>query len=144
MKYLLSVLIVLFLTVSAYALDWHTANQSTIEWDAPTALSNGEPIPSDNTLNYVVYLADDDINKSNAVEIGETTETTYTLTLNTEGKFYAGVKAQRMDGEGTILNESVIAWSDEELYVVDNMTFGLQYFFATNPISGLRPQEGNL
>jgi hypothetical protein len=41
----------------ASAVEWKTTNQITIEWDAPTTLIDGAPIPTGAIIKYDIYLA---------------------------------------------------------------------------------------
>ena len=110
--------------------DWVTANQSTIAWDAVTTLSNGDPVPENNTIGYAVYLANSitDPNKTNPAELGSILELSYLVTLNNEGSYFVGVKAIRKLSDGTIVGESNIAWSDNPEYTSGGNSFGIRYF----------------
>src|SRR4030067_852934 len=113
MKKTLVIVLLLAISVAANAQTWHTANQSTIAWDAVSTLFDGSPIPSGSTIEYEVYLANaiTDPQKSHPVLAGTTTEPTYLITLNVEGKFLFGVKANRLVGAETV-SESAVSWSD--------------------------------
>ena len=129
MKKLLIVLFVMLLAASgAWAQTWHTANQTSVRWDAVTQNTSGELLTGE--LTYSLYLANavTDPSKANPSLVAEgITETRYTITLNVEGKFFAGIKAVRsVDGE--IVGESEMSWSDDPLVVFEGNTFGLRYF----------------
>ena len=135
MKKILALLIIVFATAANAQTPqtWHTANQSTVAWDAVETNENGDPVlPAE--ISYVVYLCNavTDINCTNPAEVASTTETQQLITINTEGKYFVGVKAVRaVDGE--IVGESVIAWSNDLAY-----NWGLQYYAAPAVPSGLR------
>ena len=137
MKYLLTIMMVLILAVPSWAMSWQDTNQVTIAWDAPTALSNGAPLPDGNTLSYVVYLAPQD-SKTDKFEIGTTSQSEYTITVDTEGRYLVGVKAKRMDANGNKLSESIIAWSDNPDMVAGDQ-FGIVHFFSPSAVGGLQP-----
>jgi hypothetical protein len=119
-----------FFSASASAVTWHVANQSTVGWDAVTTLEDGSPLPADNAIEYVCYLANSvtDPNKANPTEVARTANVQQVITLNVEGRFYFGVKAIRKLADGTIVNESPISWSDDATKVASGDTFGLSYF----------------
>ncbi len=144
-----SMLIGLLITISPFlmmgaqasAFDWHTANQITVAWEAVTTKTDGTPLAADDTVEYVVYLANaiSDPDKANPTQVWRGAATEAVITLGVEGEFLAGVKAIRKIADGTEVGESVIAWSDEPLYTNDK-TFGLRYFLPPAAIQGLKPK----
>ena len=138
MKYLFTILLILMMASTAWAMDWHDTNQVTIAWDNPTELSSGAPVPEDNTISNIIYVAPDE-DKAQKVEVGETPNTEYTITLDSEGKYLVGVKSVRLDAEGNQLSESIIAWSDDP-ELVKTEVFGILHYFSLKPASGLSPQ----
>ena len=140
-KWLFVVLLVLFLAGVAFAQTWHTTNQATVEWDAITTLSNGDPLPATDTVEYVVYLANaiTDPGKTNPSEIARTTDTSQLITLNVEGQYFVGVKAIRKIADGTEVGESEVAWSDLPQYCQNGETFGLRYFLPPAAPANMRP-----
>jgi len=142
MKRFFSVIaILLIFTGIAFAQTWHTVNQATVEWDAVTALDNGDPLPAGDTIEYVVYLANaiTDPNKDNPSEIETITATQSTITLNVEGSYFVGVKAVRKIADGTNVGESEVAWSDDPQFVQGGETFGLRYFLPPAAPGNMRP-----
>jgi hypothetical protein len=132
MKKIFGLIIILMLvfSVNTFAIDWVTANEKTIGWDAST-LSNGDPVPEDNIIQYKIFLANavTDPYKTNPVEIGTTELLEYTLTLNVEGKYLPGVQAIRIiDGEE--VSTSIIGWSDDPVICKDEKTFGIRYYLG--------------
>ena len=71
------------------------------------------PLPTGDTIQYEVYLANanTDPSKANPVYIGTVENPTHTITLNAEGQFFVGVKAVRFS-DGGIVSESSMGWSD--------------------------------
>jgi len=134
---LAAILIVIALPLNLYAVDyWESANSRTIGWDAVTSLSNGNPIPEGDVIEYVIYTANED--KTNIAEMGKTTDTTFVVTLSEEGRKIVGVKTVRKRGE-EILSESEVAWSDDPQYVSTAGTFGLKYFISPGEVRNLHP-----
>lgn len=125
--------------------EWHTMNQATIAWDAVTEMQGGELIPETDIVEYKVHLANatTDPDKTNPAEIGTTAETTYTITLNTEGKFFVGLQTLRMTSDRTSVSESVIGWSDDPEIAKDGNIFGLRYFVPPLPPCNVRVTAGN-
>jgi len=136
-----TVLAFLMVAAGLSAQTWHTANQSTVAWDAVTTNTAGDPIPADAVVKYTVYLANanTDPGKSNPALIAESiTETQYTFTLGTQGKFVPGVKSE-LWVDGVKEEESVIAWTDDPQYAQGDEGFGLRYFLPPKAPGGLRP-----
>ena len=129
--------ILFFFSGVAYGQTWHTANQVTVAWDAVTTLSNGGPIPAGDSVKYKVWLKNA-VTGGDPTELGEITDLEYTITLNTEGKYFVGVSALRYTSEDMLLNESTISWSDvAECTGVEGL-FGIQYFLPLKSPGGLK------
>jgi hypothetical protein len=138
---------VLLLATTAWALDWHTANQSTVAWDAVTTDVDGNPVPAaGERLSYTLYLANSvtDPDKTNPTEVGTTQALSLVITLGVKGSYYVGIKSilEADDGAGgwTAASESGVVWSDDPQYVQGGVTFGLRYYPAPNAAGGLRPE----
>ena len=114
-----------------FAQIWYTANEKTVAWDEVTTNKAGEPLPDGVVIKYVIYLAnaETDLNKTNPVEIGSTSNLEYTVILNTEGQYFIGVRAQRMSSDEQVLSSSPIGWSDLPEIVAGGEIFGIQYFY---------------
>ena len=123
----------------ANAIEWTTANEKTIAWDAPTTLADGEPIPANHTLKYRVYLANfaTDPDKTNPALLGETDQLSYSIVLNTEGKYIAGVQTVRYDENNIEISISDINWSDVNGEYTPN-PFGIMHFIPTEMPKNLR------
>jgi len=124
----------------AHTQTWVSANQVTVAWDAVTTLSDGTPIPETDTVQYNIYLASEtDVDKTDPILVGTTTETQYTITMEAEGRFFVGAQTERLDSNGNLLNQSSIGWSDNSTYVATE-TFGVQFFLAPAAPTGLGVQ----
>lgn len=123
-----SIIVLLFAAV-ATAVEWRVTNQATVSWDPVMTLENGDPLPATDSIKYKVYLSNaaTDPGKTNPVLLGETDQTQYTLTLNTEGKFIVGVTAVRYNESAEEVGESEINWSDVNGAATPN-PFGLLFY----------------
>lgn len=141
-KYLSLFVVVLVLSIPGFVScqEWITANQVTVVWDPVTKFDNGQPIPADDIIEYIVYLVrSSDIEKVDPVAIWTADSTEYTITLGVEGRWFVGLQTLRKDSSGTILSRSIVGWSDDPLIVSEGRVFGLCYYLAPAPISNLRP-----
>jgi hypothetical protein len=123
------------------AVSWQTANQFTVAWDAVSTNVDGDALGETDVVKYEVFLANNltDPNKTNPTSLGITNETTYTLTLNTEGYYVIGIKSLRyiVENEAEIfVSSSSISWSDDPNVGTE---FGVRYFLPPAAVSGMRP-----
>jgi hypothetical protein len=111
---IVAVLIVAVFAIDSNAIDWKKTNQATVAWDAVSVLGDGTALPAGDVVKYRVYLANEktDPDKANPSKLGETDLLQYTITLNTEGRFWVGVQSVRYDSAGVELEVSDINWSD--------------------------------
>lgn len=139
---ILSILVV-FAPGPAFGQEWIITNQATVTWDAVTTRSDGVPFPAGDQIAYSVYLvnATTDPDKTSPILQSTVFDTECVITLSDEPKYFVGLKTIRMLGDGTIVGESVIGWSDDPLIVLDGRTFGLRYFLQPAAVTGLRPGE---
>jgi len=121
--------------------NWHTANQTTVAWEASTTLLNGDPVPAGDTVTYKVYLK----NYNTGDETLLTTdgngisETQYTITFTAEGLYIVGISAVRLPEGETETMESTICWSDmPDCVDAGGGTFGVKFFQVTATPQGLR------
>lgn len=138
--FLINLFLVLLLagSGSVNAQTWHTANQTTVGWDAVTTLDNGDPMPGGDTISYNVYLR-------NAITGGDPVRVAtginavqYTVTLGVEGKYFVGLSAVRVPAiDPTVEIESEIAWTDDPVAVLNGETFGIQYFLRSSTVGGI-------
>jgi hypothetical protein len=140
--------ILVFLSVQpALAIDWVTANQATIQWDAVTADADGDPLPVGTHVEYkVVYTSQTTPDKANPTVVETTTLLESTITFAVKGKYIMGVQALHVeDGTGEQLAESVFAWSDVKTDCKDTdgdgegNDFGIR-FFAALPSTKIGPK----
>ena len=119
--------------------NWVTANQLTIGWDAVSSLENGDQIPENSKIVYEIYTKDwKDVSGTTMKDVGNTEDTTFTITLEQEGRYFIGVKAIRKDlTNNEILSESTISWSDNPDYVSEQNIFGTRYFLAPGQVKKL-------
>lgn len=133
-------MILLIFCASASAIDWKTTNQATVAWNAVETLIDGSPLPAGSIIKYEVYLANatTDPQKTNPVKLTDPaiSELEYTLTLNSEGKYFVGVCAVRFDGEIEV-GRSEINWSDINGEQTPN-PFGLIHYFSPAIPTNLR------
>ena len=120
---------VLFFGMTVHAIEWHTANQITVAWDAVMTSIEGTTIPTEQ-VSYEVFVYEEGTTLE--MSMGTVADTTFTLTLPHEGKWYWGVKAIRTVG-GVIVGESRTVWSIEPAY-----DHGIQYWAAPNEPAGLQ------
>jgi len=139
-KVFLITVIILCVAINAGAVDnWKETDQVTIAWDAVVQLENGDPIPSDNTIKYKIYLVNAiaDVEKANPVLITETDQTSQVITMTTEGKYFVGVSTVRYDSTGELINESAVNWSDVNGEATP-VPFGLMHYFQAKAPINLR------
>ena len=128
-------LILILSILPAFAIDWHTANQITIHWDATTTLADGTPILATDTIMYGIYIREKSGTESKLLE---TSDTVYTHTFTQEGQYIIGVSTVRYVEYGTeneIREESEVNWSDVNGEATPD-PFGLRYAISpVNPIN---------
>jgi hypothetical protein len=142
---LLTLVMACLFALPASALDWHTANQKTVGWDA---YDNSAGNPGD-AIAYNVYLRHAITGTQTLLE--ETTELSMLITFITEGMFLAGVSTVRkvdidldgvygpsdVDENGNpIIMESEITWSDSADIEAVPVPFGLRYFVTPGATKG--------
>jgi len=108
MKKLWIVVVLLVGFSFAMAQEIHWADQITVEWDAPTLLVDGNPIPPEDVIAYNMYLRPD--GAATEPLVGTVSGLQYTYTLP-EGIHEAGVSAVRYIGGVGSPFESTILWS---------------------------------
>ena len=125
--------------------NWYIANQIDLSWDAVTHLPNGDAIPEEDTIKYQIFLVEDGADKANDALLVATVETIpYTITMQWDGDYYAGVKAQRFIPAypDDPVSESVIAWSDDAQYCQNGSTFGIRFYYPPD-ISNFNMRTGS-
>jgi len=125
MKRLIMAIIIscLLFAVPAFGeVTFHNANEATVEWSAVTTDVDGDLITQ--AVQYRIYLANantDPDKASPTLIVDGLTGLSYTVTLETKGRYFVGASA--FDGE----DESVINWADEIENQGDNPLFGLRW-----------------
>ena len=132
MKRLVTIIgIIALLTTSAFAVEWTTANQSTVGWDAVTQNVDGEPFPEGDTIEYDVFLVKESSTDRNADKIkkGTTADLQYVFTFDQEGRWLAGLQAVRTPAASPEdIKRSAIIWSDSIDVTFVPVPFGFIYF----------------
>lgn len=133
-------IVLMLFTAPAFALTWHTANQSTVSWDSVSYQADaGE------RLVYVVMVSNalTDPDKTNPVEVGSMENAQYQMTLVEKGSYLIGVKSVievYSDSTGWVrVSESLPSWSDDPAVCYNNETFGVRYYPAPPRPMGLKP-----
>ena len=140
MKKLFLILALTFaIILPAAAIDWHTANQVTIAWDAYTT-----DIQPGDKITYKVYSKK--LPNGEEISLGEFSELSATVTFTSEGRYIVGVSTVRgvdEDGNGAFdpateqTLESEINWSDTNGDYTP-VPFGLRYFINPGQAKNLR------
>lgn len=98
-------------------------NQSTIEWEAVTILSDGTPIPTGEVVTYQIFLGpypipggQDPNDAGNFTLKDSTSATTSTINFDSEGVYLAGVRAVRTIA--LVETYSDISWSSDPIISV--------------------------
>ena len=105
MKKLILLLAIATLTIAA---NWHVANQVVVIWAPVTKTVDGDPIPAEQ-ISYNMYLKPVGATKPQ-LKVSSIKETSYTITLPTEGILYdIGITAVRTI-EAQIVEEGAIVY----------------------------------
>ena len=129
--------------VLAQTINWQTANQATIGWNAVTQLESGATIPAGDVVKYTAYVKNQ-IGTIAQINANPITATEITITFTQEGKYVAGVKAMRFDSAGTLLTESVVVWSDTPANCADitgdgqGDPFGFLFYVKPKAVGNLK------
>jgi len=102
-------------------------------------MADGTPIPAGSTIQYLVYSKAPGGTVFNPQGTTPITETQKVVTFAAEGKYFIGVKAQRLAGTpAVVVSESEIAWSDVAAYVPASGTWGVQFYQKPGDPKNLR------
>ena len=134
---ILVLLATLLVFSNSYAVNWHKADSAVIGWDAVTTYYDGTPLPGDTQgINYYIYTKD--VNGNNPrLEANVLNITTATITLAEGEKKYVGISASVIDVDGIVSDDSVIAWSDDPIYCLDGIVFGVHNLKRSSPPKNL-------
>ena len=131
---------ILFLMVGVVqAQTWYNVNQFTCAWDAVTTDDDGDPLPVDGVLHYRLYLAnaDTDPTKANPVQVYDGTTLETTVTLNTKGRYFVGVKAAWVYTDLSELT-SEINWANEIEYQETVDLWAIRHHVSPKPPKNLK------
>ena len=106
MKKIALIFLFIFGTVLVFAQEIVYTNQVTATWDITTTLTDGRPIPAEDTVTYEVYRNDE--------LIAETDLPPYTMTIEPEVTTRIGVRAKRVTAVYGEVMYSDYLWSDIE------------------------------
>jgi hypothetical protein len=136
MRIIKSVLIVLLIFLGlvgvSFAIEWHTANQVTVEWNVVT------DVVAPDVLKYAVYTKR--LPNGEPVLLGEQDTLTAVITFEAEGKYIIGVTTVRYVDVGLVTEErleSEVNWSDVNGENTPN-PFGGRFYEPRNPPKNLR------
>ena len=122
-KLLLIAFLVFGLAFVVSAQVWHPVNQVTVGWDAANLATS-----------YKVFIKA--VDGTNIVEVGATSELTYTITFQNEGRYFLGVQSVREVDEEIF--HSVIVWSDNSEVCANGESFGAIYYELPDATGGLK------
>lgn len=131
----------LFATVAmAEVATWMTPAQVNVSWDPVTTTVNEgveEPLPSNATIQYEVFVAKED--KANPVSLWKGPETTAFITPKDGG--FSGPVILAIETimlvDGTEVERSPKGWSDDPTVVSPTGgTFGFMLYFPPNSVKG--------
>ena len=106
MKRLLIILFFVLVASLAYSQEIVYTNQVTVTWDITTTLTDGRPIPAEDTVTYEVYRNDELIDEIDLPP--------YTITIEPEVTTKIGVRAKRVTAVYEEITYSDYLWSDIE------------------------------
>lgn len=131
---LLSIMAVL-VTACAFAQVVLYQDTATLEWDAITTDSNGDPLLPGDTVSYDVYIYDNNAPPADVQDIalltyyGTTSDTSMLILFPDRREWVVGVRGTITDGGGNTGDPSRVAWSlisgD-----VDIATMGGPFYYA--------------
>jgi hypothetical protein len=110
---------------------WVPTNQGTVAWDAVAKIQTTD------TIKYQVYITQ--IPKVPVKYLGETLNTSATITFPTEGKWVVGVETLRyISGVTDPVKSATFAWSDVAADCAAAGPFGFSYIVAPGTARNLR------
>jgi hypothetical protein len=124
---------------------WHPANQTTLEWTPETTLSNGDPVPEGERLEYECFYVKQGADKEkDRVSVGQTAEAKMVFTFKSDGPFFLGIRTVRVrESDNKNLYLSDINWTDNPTATASGKKEGVEYYLPVDPPKGLKlPSEG--
>lgn len=119
----LIVFLVLGLSFAVSAQTWHPVNQVTVGWDA-----------AERATSYKVFVKS--VNDMSIFEVRATSDLVYTITFESEGRYFLGVQSVREVDEEIFY--STISWSDNSEVCFDGEAFGAIYYELPSDVGGLK------
>ena len=140
-KLSIALVLTLLLTSAAIgAVTWTVANQSTVQWEKVTLLTDDSPIPTGDTVTYRVFIKKDGT-AGDGTQVTETAALEYTITFPTEGRWLVGIQAVRApEANPTDLQKSIIVWSDNADPLLVPVPFGFIYYLTPAEPGGFGPK----
>lgn len=127
----LILLILLLVPSFAFAQTWYPTNQGTVAWDAVAKIQTTD------IIKYQIYITQ--IPKNPVKYLGETLNTSATITFPTEGKWVVGVETLRyLSGVTDPVRSAGLAWSDVAADCAAAGPFGFSYIVAPGTVKNLR------
>ena len=123
-----------FWVKASHAIEWHTADNVRIAWDADTE------IKAPDVLAYGVYTKM--LPNGPPVFVKEVEMPTVVIQFTTEGRYVVGISTIRYIDKGAadeVRLESEVNWSDVNGVSTPN-PFGASYYIIPNPPSNLHKQ----
>ena len=121
---LIFVILAIFLSsIIVSAQVWHPTNQVTLGWAA-----------ANKATSYKVFTKS--VDGTNIVEVGVTSDLTYTITFQNEGRYFLGVQSVREIDRETFHSE--ISWSDNPEVCFNAESFGAVYYEPPDATIGLK------
>ena len=140
-KLSIALVLTLLLTSAAIgAVTWTVANQSTVQWEKVTLLTDDSPIPTGDTVTYRVFIKKDGT-AGDGTQVTETAALEYTITFPYEGRWLVGIQAVRApEANPTDLQKSIIVWSDNADPLLVPVPFGFIYYLTPAEPGGFGPK----
>ena len=119
-------------------MEWHTANQITVAWDAVEKCAESTCwVKPEDSLKYAVYTKV--LPSGEPVLLGEQDNLSAVITFEAEGRYIVGVSAVRYVAGDNERIETNINWSDENGEYTPN-PFGGKYYIVGDPPKNLHRQ----
>jgi hypothetical protein len=112
----------------------HTVTEVTLGWNPVTTLADGSAVPADQ-VSFEVFVAD--LARQNQVAVGRTTQNSFHIVFQGEGKFIVGCRTVRtVDGEEVAYSE--MSWSDMADRCENGETFDFRVYQKPSFPQGLK------
>jgi hypothetical protein len=114
-------------------------NWKTVQWDAVTQLSDGDPLPAPSvaTLGYNIYAKN--VVTGTIVPIATNIQgTSQEVALPSRGSYIAGVEPQLLYVGTSEPSKGTVSWSEAPEVCQNAQTFGYRFQTAPKSVGGLR------